>query len=150
MREQIRLWFYSQFFMSVVLVGHASYKRVLGYEKMLDEHGRRDARLVGEHDRGRRRVRADGRGRDALAVLRAAAGPNLLFGFGPAHEIKRKLLTFWNSVKFLVDYGNIEGFTPSLEDLDGGPMSSCARWTGGWSSARSNSSPRRRMRTRRR
>ena len=23
---------------------------------------------------------------------------NLLFGFGPAHEIKRKLLTFWNSV----------------------------------------------------
>ena len=39
---------------------------------------------------------------------------NLLFGFGPAHEIKRKLLTFWNSVKFLVDYANIEGFEPSL------------------------------------
>src|SRR5206468_6525370 len=40
MREQIRLWFYSQFFMSVVLVGTSSYKRVLGYEKILDEHGR--------------------------------------------------------------------------------------------------------------
>ena len=37
---------------------------------------------------------------------------NLLFGFGPAHEIKRKLLTLWNSVKFLVDYANIEGFRP--------------------------------------
>ena len=35
----------------------------------------RDARLVGEHDRGRGRVRADGRRRDALAVLRAAARP---------------------------------------------------------------------------
>ena len=34
-----------------------------------------DARLVGEHDRGGGRVRADGRGRDALAVLRAAARP---------------------------------------------------------------------------
>src|SRR5262249_56217075 len=39
MREQIRLWFYSQFFMSVVLVGTSPYQRVLGYEKMLDEHG---------------------------------------------------------------------------------------------------------------
>ena len=40
MREQIRLWFYSQLFMSVVLVGRAPYRTVLGYEKMLDEHGR--------------------------------------------------------------------------------------------------------------
>ena len=37
--------------------------------------GPRDAQLVGEHDRRPGRVRADGRGRDALAVLRAAARP---------------------------------------------------------------------------
>jgi len=43
---------------------------------------------------------------------------NLLFGFGPAHEIKRRLLTFWNSVKFLTDYGNIEGFAPDWERLE--------------------------------
>ena len=40
MREQIRLWFYSQLFMSVVLTGRAPFRRVLGYEKMLDEAGR--------------------------------------------------------------------------------------------------------------
>ena len=40
MREQIRLWFYSQLFMSVALVGRAPYRRVLGYEKLHDEHGR--------------------------------------------------------------------------------------------------------------
>ena len=40
MREQIRLWFYSQLFMSVVLVNRSPFRRVLGYEKMLDEHGR--------------------------------------------------------------------------------------------------------------
>ena len=34
----------------------------------------RDARLLGEHDRGRRRVRSHGCGRHALAVLLAAAG----------------------------------------------------------------------------
>ncbi|HST26632.1 MAG TPA: DUF5915 domain-containing protein [Gaiellaceae bacterium] len=38
---------------------------------------------------------------------------NLLFGYGPAHEIKRRFLTFWHSVKFLVDYANIEGFAPT-------------------------------------
>src|SRR5579884_2743642 len=40
MREQIRLWFYSQLFMSVVLTGRAPFRQVLGYEKMLDETGR--------------------------------------------------------------------------------------------------------------
>ena len=75
MREQIRLWFYSQFFMSVVA------RRPLAVQARarLREDARRarprDARLVGQHDRGGGRVRADGRRRDALAVLRAAAGP---------------------------------------------------------------------------
>ena len=48
MREQIRLWFYSQLFMSVALTGRAPYRKVLGYEKMLDETRPGDARLVGQ------------------------------------------------------------------------------------------------------
>ena len=40
MREQIRLWFYAQLFMSVVLIGQAPYRQVLSYEKLLDETGR--------------------------------------------------------------------------------------------------------------
>jgi isoleucyl-tRNA synthetase len=46
---------------------------------------------------------------------------NLLFGFGPAREIQRRLLTLWNSCKFLVDYANVEGWEPEWADLDGGP-----------------------------
>jgi isoleucyl-tRNA synthetase len=54
---------------------------------------------------------------------------NLLFGFGPAHEIKRRLLTFWNSVRFFVDYSNIEGFTPSWEALEPtGELTALDRW----------------------
>jgi isoleucyl-tRNA synthetase len=55
---------------------------------------------------------------------------NLLFGFGPAHEIRRKLLTFWNSAAFLVSYANIAGFEPVTSDLDGGPPAERAldRW----------------------
>src|SRR5262249_36291258 len=48
---------------------------------------------------------------------------NLLFGFGPAQEIKRRLLTLWNSARFLADYGAIERFRPTYADLaNGGPV----------------------------
>ena len=66
---------------------------------------------------------------------------NLLFGFGPAHEIQRKLLTLWNSVTFLVQYGNIAPFQPRYADLEG-VDAELARSTAGSSRARSDSSPR--------
>ncbi|HWE80278.1 MAG TPA: DUF5915 domain-containing protein, partial [Gaiellaceae bacterium] len=121
MREQIRLWFYSQFFMSVVLVDRSPYNRVLGYEKMLDETGREMhgswGNMIDAEDAFERM------GADVMRWQYCAQPPdrNLLFGFGPGHEIKRKLLTFWNSTSVLVTYGNIEGFEPTLADLDGGP-----------------------------
>ena len=65
---------------------------------------------------------ANGRGRDALASTARSRRPHLRFGYGPAHEIKRRLLTFWNSVKFLVDYGNIEGFAPEAARADREPQ----------------------------
>jgi isoleucyl-tRNA synthetase len=121
MREQIRLWFYSQLFMSVALTGKAPFESVLGYEKMLDEHGRE------MHGSWGNMIEAeDAFGRMGADVMRwqfCAQPPtqNLLFGFGPAHEIKRKLLTLWNSASFFVMYGNIESFQPTYADLSAGP-----------------------------
>jgi isoleucyl-tRNA synthetase len=121
MREQIRLWFYSQFFMSCVLIGRSPYDRVLGYEKMLDEKGREMhgswGNMIDAEDAFMRM------GADVMRWQYCAQPPdrNLLFGFGPAHEIKRKLLTLWNSAAFLVSYANIAGFEPVAADLDGGP-----------------------------
>ena len=117
MREQIRLWFYSQHFMSVVLTGRAPYRKVLGYEKMLDETGREMhgswGNMIEAEDAFARM------GADVMRWQFCAQPPNqnLLFGFGPGREIQRKLLTLWNSVKFLVDYGRIEGFTPDWSAL---------------------------------
>ena len=45
---------------------------------------------------------------------------NLLFGFGPAHEIQRRLLTLWNSVTFLVRYATSRSRT-AWQDLEAGP-----------------------------
>src|SRR5262245_11393146 len=122
MREQIRLWFYSQLFMSVVIVGQSPFRRVLGYEKMLDEHGREMhgswGNMISAEDAFERM------GADVMRWQYCAQPPDrdLWFGFGPGHEIKRRLLTLWNSVAgFFIPYANIEGFEPVLADLETGP-----------------------------
>ena len=121
MREQIRLWFYSQLLMSVALTGQAPFKKVLGYEKMLDETGREMhgswGNMIDAEDAFARM------GADVMRWQYCAQPPdrNLLFGFGPAQEIKRRLLTLWNSTKFFVDYANIAGFEPRFADLADGP-----------------------------
>jgi isoleucyl-tRNA synthetase len=121
MREQIRLWFYSQLFMSVVLTGRAPFREVLSYEKMVDEHGREMhgswGNLIEAEDAFSRM------GADVMRWQYCAQPPsqNLWFGYGPGQQIKRKLLTLWNSVSFFVEYANIEGFRPEAGDLDHGP-----------------------------
>ncbi len=121
MREQIRLWFYSMSFMSVTLTGRSPYERVLTYEKLLDETGREMHRSWGNAiavDDAFDRM-----GADVMRWQFSAQPPsqNLLFGFGPANEIKRRLLTLWNSAKFLTDYANIDGWQPVWDDLAAGP-----------------------------
>jgi len=121
MREQVRLWFYSQLFMSVALVGESPFRSVLGYEKMLAEDGREMhgswGNLISAEEAFERM------GADVMRWLYCAHPPdrNLLFGYQGAHEVRRRLLTLWNSARFLIDYGNIEGFVPSYADLEKGP-----------------------------
>ncbi|MBA3243583.1 MAG: isoleucine--tRNA ligase, partial [Actinobacteria bacterium] len=137
MREQIRLWFYSQHFMSVVLTGSPAYKRVLGYEKMLDETGREMHKSWGNAiDAGDAFARM---GADVMRWQYCAQPPsqNLLFGYGAGHEIKRRLLTLWNSVAgFFVPYANIAGFTPTYADLAAGPPTGDLRPLDRWLVAR--------------
>ena len=118
MREQIRLWFYSQLFMSVVLTGRAPFRQVLGYEKMLDETGRE---MHGSWGNMITAEEAFARmGADVMRWQYCAQPPdrNLLFGFGPAEQIKRELLTFWNSVNVFVIYANVDSFSPSWSQLE--------------------------------
>jgi isoleucyl-tRNA synthetase len=120
MREQIRLWFYSLLFMSVVLTGRTPYQRVLTFEKLLDVEGREMHGSWGnmiEMDEAFARM-----GADVMRYLYCQQPPwqNIRFGFGPAEEVKRSLLTMWNSFRFFVDYANIESFEPRWQDLGRG------------------------------
>jgi isoleucyl-tRNA synthetase len=117
--------------MSVALTGRAPYRKVLGYEKMLDEQGRE---MHGSWGNTIDAPEAFARmGADVMRWQYCAQPPNqnLLFGFGPGHEIQRKLLTLWNSASFFVQYANIAGFEPSAELLTDGPgedLTALDRW----------------------
>jgi isoleucyl-tRNA synthetase len=121
MREQIRLWFYSQSFMAVTLVGRTPYRRVLTYEKLLDETGREMHRSWGNAIDANEAF--ERMGADVMRWLFCAVHPaqNLKFGYGPAAEVRRRLLKLWESAKFLVLYANVEGFEPTYADLASGP-----------------------------
>jgi isoleucyl-tRNA synthetase len=120
-REQIRLWFYSQLFMSVALVGEAPYRQVLAYERVTDETGRAMHKSWGNAIELNEAL--DRMGADVMRWLYCSQVPsqNLNFGFGLAREVKRELLTFWNSVSFLILYANVEGWRPAVQLIESGP-----------------------------
>jgi isoleucyl-tRNA synthetase len=132
MREQIRLWFYSQSFMSVTLTGRSPYRAVLTYEKLRDETGREMHRSWGNSIDAAEAL--ENMGADVMRWMFSEHVPsqNLRFGYGPAGEIKRRLLTLWNSVSFLVTYANIEDHRPEYADLAASPpaegMHTLDRW----------------------
>ena len=135
-REQIRLWFYSMLFMSVVLEGRAPYERVLTYERVTDETGRPMHKSWGNAIWFDDAVESIGA--DVMRWLYAAQVPsqNLGFGYGPANEVKRRLLTLWNTYSFFVIYANIDGFTPRFETLSARPRATNARPLDRWILAR--------------
>src|SRR5436309_1680465 len=127
-RAQIRLWFYSQCFMAITLAGRQPYGRVLTYENVVDETGREMHKSWGnaiDLDDALERM-----GADTMRWLYCSQNPaqELRFGYGMAEEVKRRFLTFWNSVKFLVDYGNIAGFRPAWQSLQPEVAEPLDRW----------------------
>jgi isoleucyl-tRNA synthetase len=125
MREQIRLWFYSISFMSMTLLGRLPYRAVLTYEKVRDETGREMHKSWGNAIDAQEAL--DNMGADPIRWLFSAQKPNqdLNFGYGPTNEVKRRLLTLWNSARFFVDYARIEQFDPHE---DPGELQPLDRW----------------------
>jgi isoleucyl-tRNA synthetase len=126
MREQIRLWFYSLLFMSVALDGRAPFEQVLGHEDVRDEHGHEMHGSKGNTIEANEAL--EHMGADVMRWMYCEQAPTqaVKFGYGHAEDVKRRLLTFWNSVKFFVDYANVDGFRPGGSVL--GELQPLDRW----------------------
>jgi isoleucyl-tRNA synthetase len=113
MREQIRLWFYSQSFMAIALDGRSPYKSVLTYEKVYDQDGKPMHKSAGNMIELNEAL--DRMGADVMRWLYCEQTPSLplRFGYAMGDDVKRRLLTFWNSVSFFITYARVDGFDPT-------------------------------------
>ncbi len=104
MRAQIRLWFYAQLFMSVVLEGVSPYKRILAYEEVRDEKGETMHKSKGNaiwFDDAVEKM-----GSDIMRWMYCSQNPQyfLNFGYGPAKEARNNLLTIENLAIYIKQY----------------------------------------------
>jgi len=113
MKEQIRLWFYSLLFMSVTMGHGTPYKKVVGYNTMLDATGKKfsktDPNNIKAHEA------ADKFGADAMRFVFAGANPALDMRFGTQmiQDAKKSLSSILNTVTFFNTYAEID--KPKIE-----------------------------------
>ncbi len=126
--EQIRLWYYSQLFFSVVLTGRAPYDTVLSNEFVYDEKGE-EFHKTGDNfiDFPQAAERA---GSDVVRwfYMRRDPGEKVLFGYGALTEGKRKLLVLWNTYAFFVTYANLDRFDPAAAQVPLADRALIDRW----------------------
>jgi isoleucyl-tRNA synthetase len=108
MRAQVRCWFYSMLFMSVVLEDCSPYKVCMTYEKVVSEDGREMHKSWGNaiwFDEAVEKMGADVMrwmysGQPKTTIMR--------FGYGSGVEVKKKFLQFWNCYSFFETYANLD------------------------------------------
>jgi isoleucyl-tRNA synthetase len=126
--EQIRLWYYSQLFFSVVLTGRAPYETVLSHEFVYDENGE-EFHKSGENfiDFPQAAERA---GSDIVRwfYMRLNPADKVLFGYNVLSDVKRKLLVLWNTYAFFVTYANLDQFDPTAAAVPARERPPIDRW----------------------
>ncbi|MEK7285046.1 MAG: isoleucine--tRNA ligase, partial [Chloroflexota bacterium] len=113
MNEQVRLWFYSLLFFSVVLAERAPYRAVGAFEPMLLAPG------VEFHKTGSNFIdlmqACERVGADLLrwSVARQDVLEPMYFSWQAYDEHKRRLLVLWNTYSFFSTYARLDGFDPA-------------------------------------
>ena len=106
--DQTRGWFYSLMAVGTLLFGRSSYENVVCLGLVVDELGRKMSKHLGNVIEPMPLMEAHGA--DAIRWFFAASGSpwsTRRIGAGTLDEIVRKvLLTYWNTVSFLVLYAN--------------------------------------------
>jgi len=125
---QFSHWFYAILTMSTVLEKLPPFKVLQGYATMRDEHGEEMHKSKGNaiwFDDAAEKI-----GADVMRWMFAKHNPiqNLNFGYGPAEEIKRTLLTLWNVYSFFITYANIDKFNPVSKKITRENLTKLDRW----------------------
>ena len=125
---QFRNWFYSLLAMSAMLEKKAPFKTLLGHALVKDETGRDMHKSWGNaiwfEDA------AEKMGVDVMRWLYASQNPehNLLFGYAIADDVRKKIITLWNTYYFFVTYANLDEFNPSNVEVKDSDYTILDKW----------------------
>ena len=126
--DQTRGWFYSLMAVGTLVFGRSSYENVVCLGLVMDEQGRKMSKHLGNVIEPIGLL--DAHGADAVRWFFAASGsPWGQRRIGPsvlAEIVRKVLLTYWNTVSFLVLYANASAGGGSAPGAGGG---SGAAWT---------------------
>ena len=124
---QFRNWFYAILAMSTVMENRPPIKTIMGHALVKDENGDDMHKSAGNaiwfEDA------AEKMGVDVMRWMYASQVPvnNLNFGYGAADEVRRKVLTLWNTYSFFVTYARLDKFDP-MSALDESTLTELDRW----------------------
>jgi len=125
---QFRNWFYALIAMSTVMENEPPFTRVLGYKLVKDEHGDEMHKSTGNaiwFDDA-----AEKMGVDVMRWLYASRNPysNLNFGYEIAKEVRKQLITLWNSYSFFTTYASIDNYSPVEHEVDYDDLTDLDKW----------------------
>lgn len=127
MKEQIRLWFYSLLFMSVVLTGKAPYERVVTHSSVIQEDGTKFSKTgkMIKFDEA-----AEKMGADTIRYLYCSAPVtgDVRFGYNLTDEARRKILSFWNIYVFFNLYASLDNPDIASYKPDFGTLTHSDKW----------------------
>ena len=114
---QFRNWFYSLLAMSSFLENKAPFKTLLGHALVKDEDGKEMHKTAGNaiwFDDA-----AEKMGVDVMRwmYIRQNVENNLLFGYGKADDVRKRLISFWNIYSFFCTYASVDKFEPNAQKL---------------------------------
>ncbi|MDZ7318754.1 MAG: isoleucine--tRNA ligase [candidate division KSB1 bacterium] len=125
---QFRNWFYAILTMSTVMENREPFKTVLGHALVRDEKGEEMHKSSGNaiwFDDA-----AEKMGVDIMRWMFAAHNPfaNLNFGYGPASDIRKHLLTLWNTYAFWTNYAILDQINPATLSAPFEALTEIDRW----------------------
>ncbi|MFH1853100.1 MAG: isoleucine--tRNA ligase [Candidatus Neomarinimicrobiota bacterium] len=125
---QFRNWFYSLLAMSTIMENRPPFKTLLGHALVKDEDGREMHKSWGNaiwFDDA-----AEKMGVDVMRWMYAAQNVenNLLFGYQHADEVRKRIITLWNSYSFFATYAALDQFTPVADRITPADLTVLDRW----------------------
>ncbi len=125
---QFRNWFYAILAMSTVMENREPFKTVLGHALVRDEKGEEMHKSAGNaiwFDDA-----AEEMGVDTMRWMFAEHNPftNINFGYGPAKEVRKHLLTLWNTYAFWTNYAILDEINPAILKVNYDNLTEIDRW----------------------